>query len=146
MLIPVSEPAGYCASKGAVVTLTKQVAIDYAPDKIHCNAICPGCMWSRFIHRYAVADHYKTCPNQFHVVTRTAMTKSLNENETISAGVMTRTPWGTWGKPDDIAKATLFLASDDAAWVTGVALPVDGGYLASRVKRNTDAVHGRLHF
>ena len=64
------------------------------------------------------------------VVARTAMTKDKTEDKAISDWVTDRTPWGTWGEARDVAKAALFLASDNAAWVTGVGLPVDGGYLA----------------
>lgn len=59
------------------------------------------------------------------------MSKSNIDDEGISAGLMTRTPWGTWGEAKDVAKGALFLASNEASWVTGVALPVDGGYLAA---------------
>ncbi|KAL8907690.1 MAG: hypothetical protein Q9207_001259 [Kuettlingeria erythrocarpa] len=97
--------AGYCASKGGVVNLTRQVAIDYAKHKIHCNALCPG-------------------------FTVTAMSKGNMESESISARLMSLTPMNEWGKAGDVAKAALFLASDDAAYVTGVALPVDGGMVA----------------
>ncbi|KAL8961379.1 MAG: hypothetical protein Q9193_002058 [Seirophora villosa] len=97
--------AGYCASKGGVVNLTRQVAIDYAKEKIHCNALCPG-------------------------FSATAMTKENMESESISARLMSLTPMNEWGKAGDVAKAALFLASEDAAFVTGVALPVDGGMVA----------------
>ncbi|MCJ1271349.1 hypothetical protein MMC22_011249 [Lobaria immixta] len=97
--------AAYCASKGAVVNLTKQVAVDYAKDRIHCNALCPG-------------------------FTKTAMTKVNYEDPAVSAHMVATTPWGEWGNVADVAKGAVFLASDDAAWVTGVPLPVDGGYLA----------------
>ncbi|MCJ1390205.1 hypothetical protein MMC18_003063 [Xylographa bjoerkii] len=98
--------AAYCASKGAVVLMTKQIAIEYARHKIHCNAICPG-----------------------HL--RTPMTQSQFENESQRAAITALTPWGDdWGAAEDVAKCAVFLASDDAAYVTGVALPVDGGYTA----------------
>ncbi|KAL8736142.1 MAG: hypothetical protein Q9181_002507 [Wetmoreana brouardii] len=103
-LIP-TIPAGYCASKGGVVNLTRQVAIDYAKQKIHCNALCPG-------------------------FTETAMSKANMESEEISTRLMSLTPMNEWGKKGDVAKAALFLASEDAAYVTGVALPVDGGMVA----------------
>ena len=99
------SPAAYCASKGAVLNLTHQIALDYAKDRIHCNALCPG-------------------------FTKTAMTKGNYEDEEVNREMIATTPWGDWGTPEDVAKAAVFLASDDAAWVTGVGLPVDGGYLA----------------
>lgn len=63
-------------------------------------------------------------------VTKTAMTKVNYEDEKVSAQMESTTPWGEWGNVVDVAKGAVFLASDDAAWVTGVPLPVDGGYLA----------------
>ncbi|KIY03490.1 uncharacterized protein Z520_00181 [Fonsecaea multimorphosa CBS 102226] len=97
----------YVASKGAVMQMTKTIALEYAAKGIHCNAICPG-------------------------FTMTTLLGPLLEEggksqlEEISA----KHPLGGIGKPEDIAKAAVFLASDDAAWVTGIPLPVDGGYLA----------------
>lgn len=63
-------------------------------------------------------------------VTKTAMTKINYEDEQVSSEMISMTPWGEWGNVVDVAKGAVFLASDDAAWVTGVPLPVDGGYLA----------------
>ncbi|KAH7027222.1 uncharacterized protein B0I36DRAFT_432545 [Microdochium trichocladiopsis] len=95
----------YAASKAAVVNMTRQVALDYAPDKIHCNAICPG-----FVKTAIYAQTVENLSNE-EIVT------SLH-------------PWGTVGAPQDIAGAAVFLASDEAGWITGAALPVDGGYTA----------------
>ncbi|KAL1847115.1 hypothetical protein Daus18300_014056 [Diaporthe australafricana] len=94
----------YCASKGAVSSLTRQVALDYAKHRIHCNAICPG-------------------------FTETAI---LEETASFAAPrevLAERHPFGGLGTPDDIAKLAVVLASDDASWLTGVNLPVDGGYI-----------------
>ena len=96
----------YCASKGAVVLMTKAVAVEQAKNKIHCNVLCPGYL-------------------------RTPMTKAAYENPGVTATISTLTPWGDgWGDPADVAKAAVFLASEDADYVTGVALPVDGGFTA----------------
>ncbi|KAL9087900.1 MAG: hypothetical protein Q9165_006462 [Trypethelium subeluteriae] len=94
----------YCAAKGAVVQLTKQIALDYAPKRIHCNALCPGFL-------------------------RTTMTQNLQSNAEELKKISDAHPFGGMGKVEDVAKAAVFLASSDAAWVTGVPLPVDGGYL-----------------
>ncbi|KAL9071430.1 MAG: hypothetical protein Q9157_005463 [Trypethelium eluteriae] len=94
----------YCAAKGAVVQLTKQIALDYAPKRIHCNALCPGFL-------------------------RTTMTQNLQSNEEELKKISDAHPFGGMGDVEDVAKAAVFLASGDAAWVTGVPLPVDGGYL-----------------
>ena len=58
------------------------------------------------------------------------MTKQMFEDEGASANMLSQTPWGRLGMPEDVAKAAVFLASDDAAWITGVPLPVDGGWAA----------------
>lgn len=58
------------------------------------------------------------------------MTKANFEDEDVDAEMMSMTPWGEWGNPNEVARGAVFLASDDSAWVTGIGLPVDGGYLA----------------
>ncbi len=95
---------GYSASKGGVAQLTKSLAIAYAADGIRVNALAPG--W---------------------IATR--LTDALRQNEDRSDTIVARTPLGRWGTPQDVAGAALFLASPWAAFVTGVVLPVDGGYL-----------------
>jgi NAD(P)-dependent dehydrogenase (short-subunit alcohol dehydrogenase family) len=94
----------YSASKGAVAQLTKSLAIAYAPDGIRVNAIAPG--WIA-----------------------TPLTQALQDDAARSAVILDRTPMARWGKPADVAGPVLFLASPAAAFVTGVILPVDGGYL-----------------
>ncbi|KAF2010312.1 putative short chain type dehydrogenase [Aaosphaeria arxii CBS 175.79] len=88
------QTAGYVASKHGVVGLTKTAAWDCAEDRIHVNAICPGCKYTYFLHGGVEAMH----------------------------------PFRGIGSAKDVARIALFLASDDAAWVTGIGLPVDGGY------------------
>lgn len=94
----------YSASKGGVTQLTKSLAIAYASDQIRVNAIAPG--WIA-----------------------TPLTKSLQDDPVRAGPILARTPLGRWGTPDDVAGPVLFLASDAARFVTGVVLPVDGGYL-----------------
>jgi NAD(P)-dependent dehydrogenase (short-subunit alcohol dehydrogenase family) len=94
----------YSASKGAVMQLTKSLAIAYADDGIRVNAIAPG--W-----------------------VATALTKPLRENPEANKAVIDRTPMKRWADPADMAGPVLFLCSPAAAFVTGVILPVDGGYL-----------------
>jgi len=96
----------YSASKGGVAQLTKSLAIAWAPHGVRVNAIAPG--WIE-----------------------TALTAPLVGDATKSDAIVGRTPLGRWGKPSDIAGAALFLASPAAAFITGVVLPVDGGYSVS---------------
>ena len=94
----------YSASKGAVAQLTKSLAIAYAAEGVRVNAIAPG--WIA-----------------------TPLTQALQDDDARSAVILGRTPMGRWGTPADVAGPVLFLASPAAAFVTGVILPVDGGYL-----------------
>ncbi|KAE8377560.1 hypothetical protein BDV26DRAFT_304852 [Aspergillus bertholletiae] len=96
----------YCASKAAVANLTRQIAVDYAPDRIYVNAICPG-------------------------VIRTAMIREVEKSSpSLLEDLRRRQPFNGFGQPDDVARMAVVLASDDASLVTGVALPVDGGFTA----------------
>ena len=97
---------GYSASKGGIAQLTKSLAIAYAVDGIRVNAVAPG--WIT-----------------------TPLTQSLQEDPVRSAQILARTPLGRWGSPQDVAGPVLFLASPAAQFMTGVILPVDGGYLIS---------------
>jgi len=95
---------GYAASKGAIVNLTRQMALEWAP-QVRVNCVCPG-------------------------VIETPMTAGLRVDPAWAESVLKRYPLGRFGQPEEIAAAILYLASDEAAFVTGVALPVDGGYTA----------------
>jgi NAD(P)-dependent dehydrogenase (short-subunit alcohol dehydrogenase family) len=94
---------GYCASKGAVMSLTRALAVGFAPDGVRVNAVAPGWIETRL------------------------SASAFNDPERNRA-ICQRIPAGYWGKPADIAKAVAFLASADARYITGVTLPVDGGY------------------
>ena len=93
----------YSASKGGVAQLTKSLAIAWAPQGVRVNAIAPG--WIE-----------------------TALTAPLVAEAAKRDAITARTPLGRWGQPADVAGAALFLASPAAAFITGVILPVDGGY------------------
>jgi NAD(P)-dependent dehydrogenase (short-subunit alcohol dehydrogenase family) len=103
-LVGGSTSSAYAASKGAIVNLTRQLAIDWAPG-VRVNCVCPG-------------------------VIETPMTATLLQDPAWAQQVLKRYPLGRFGHADEIAAAILYLASDEAAFVTGVALPVDGGYTA----------------
>lgn len=104
-LVGGSTGASYAASKGAIVNLTRQMALEHAPG-IRVNCVCPG-------------------------VIETPMTAALRADPGWSARVLRRYPMERFGQAEEVAAAILFLASDDASFVTGVALPVDGGYTAA---------------
>ena len=97
---------GYAASKGGVAQLTKSLAIAYAVDGIRVNAVAPG--WIA-----------------------TPLTKPLQDDPLRAGPILARTPLGRWGTPDDVARAAMFLCTPAAAFMTGVILPVDGGYMVS---------------
>lgn len=99
----------YCSSKGAVVMLTKQMAVDLAKDGIRVNCICPG-------------------------TTNTAMIDRLiggaENREQLEGEIKSMHLLGRFAKPEEIAAAVIFLASEEASFITGAVLPVDGGYTA----------------
>lgn len=101
--------AAYAASKGAVVLLTKSMAIDHGHENIRVNAICPS-----FVETDLTAAVISGAPDPATV-----------RRERTAAH-----PMGRLGQPEDIAGVAVYLASDESSWVTGAILPVDGGYLA----------------
>lgn len=106
----------YNASKGAVTNLTRSLALQLGGKGVRVNAVLPS-------------------------VTRSDMTGGITDNEDLMKAFMNRLPLGRIAEPDDIAGPVLFLASDDAKFVTGVNLPVDGGVSASNGQPNFMA-HG----
>jgi NAD(P)-dependent dehydrogenase (short-subunit alcohol dehydrogenase family) len=108
-LVGMKDRAAYCASKGGVTMLTKAMALDHAHENIRVNCICPA-------------------------IVETELVKSLFS--ATDAGQKARDarigtlPLGRFGKPDDVAELAAFLASDDSSWMTGSAIPVDGGLSA----------------
>jgi meso-butanediol dehydrogenase / (S,S)-butanediol dehydrogenase / diacetyl reductase len=106
-LVGLRNRAAYCASKGAVIALTRALAIDHVGDGVRVNAVCPGTVDSPWVRR--LVD---------------------DVGESLDA-LRARQPMGRLGAPDEIAAAVLYLASDDAAFVTGTAFVIDGGLTAA---------------
>jgi len=104
-LVGFANLPAYNASKGGVIQLTRTAALEYATQNIRVNAICPGVIWTPMLERVAPTEEAQ---------------KQFAEIE----------PVKRMGKPEEIAAAALFLASDESSFVTGVAFPVDGGYIA----------------
>jgi len=95
----------YGAAKAGVIQMTKAAALDYAEKGIRINAVCPGSTWTGLVPQ---SEQHPTPPP--------------------GAFVLPGTPMNRWGLSGEIAAAALFLASDEASYITGAALPVDGGY------------------
>ncbi|MGA7671232.1 MAG: glucose 1-dehydrogenase [Nitrolancea sp.] len=108
-LVGVPKRAAYCASKGAVITLTKQVATEFAGEGIRCNCICPGTVDSPWVGR--LLDETDDPP---------AARRALEQ----------RHPLGRLATTGEVAHAALYLASDDAGFMTGSSLVMDGGQIA----------------
>ena len=107
-LASLPSQAAYTASKGVVAALTRSLAIDWAQDGVRVNAVAPG-------------------------FTVTPMTAPFFENETFTRAATQRIPLGRLLQPDEIAGAIIFLASPLASAITGVVLPVDGGWTAGEL-------------
>src|ERR1700675_2182137 len=107
-----AKAAVYCASKGAVVLLTKAMAIDHGPQNIRVNCICPGDTNTGMLREEA---------------------QQLGEDSVSFLAESTKRPLGRVGAPEEIAQAALYLASDASSFVTGTALVVDGGGLAGSI-------------
>ncbi len=97
--------AAYAVSKAGLIQLTRQIAVEHGRDGIICNGVAPG-----------------------KIVTGT--TGDLSQNETTAVYVRSRTPFARFGEPQDVAAAVAFLASDDATYISGATLMVDGGWMA----------------
>jgi NAD(P)-dependent dehydrogenase (short-subunit alcohol dehydrogenase family) len=103
------KAAAYCASKGAVVLLTKAMALDHGQQNIRVNCVCPGDTDTPMLRNEA---------------------RQLGESEDDFLAEAAQRPLQRIGRPEDIAQAVLYLASDVSSFVTGTALVVDGGGLA----------------
>lgn len=102
-LVGFDQIGPYCASKGGIMALTREMALEYAPKKINVNCIAPG-------------------------VIKTAMTKDMLNDPATAQSFAAGTPYPRLGEPEDIALAAVYLASDESDFVTGEVLVVDGGW------------------
>ena len=95
----------YAASKGAVLQMSRSMALDHALEKIRVNCICPGMVETEMIAQFIVDESARNQRLAMH-------------------------PLGRFGQPEDISGLAVFLASEESSWITGAAFPVDGGYSA----------------
>ena len=101
----------YCASKGAVLAMTRQLAVDY-PTELRVNAIAPGTVQTPFVEGYLEKYH-------------------SHEKEAVREQLKARQPIGRLGTPEDVASLVRYLSSDEAAFVTGSVMNIDGGWTAA---------------
>ncbi|MFV0253729.1 MAG: SDR family NAD(P)-dependent oxidoreductase [Beutenbergiaceae bacterium] len=104
-LVGLAAEPGYCASKGGVVNLTRQLAVDFASHRIRATAVCPGFL-------------------------ETAMVRPFLDDPDLNQALHDQSPWPHLGTADDVAQAVAFLASSKSRWVTGSTLTVDGAFTA----------------
>jgi 2-keto-3-deoxy-L-fuconate dehydrogenase len=110
-LVGVKKRFAYCATKGAVVAMTRQLAVDH-PTEFRVNCICPGTVDTPFVEAYL---------DKYH----------KHEKEEVRAQLNQRQPVGRLGKPMEIAHMALYLASEEAAFVNGSIVTIDGGWTAA---------------
>ncbi len=110
-LVGIKQRFAYCTTKGAVIAMTRQLAVEY-PKALRVNAICPGTVQSPFVEGYL---------EKFH----------KHNKEEMRAELRARQPIGRLGQPEEIASMIRYLASDEAAFVTGSLFTIDGGWTAA---------------
>ncbi len=110
-LVGIKQRFAYCATKGAVIAMTRQLAVEY-PKALRVNAICPGTVDSPFVEGYL---------EKFH----------KDNKKEMRAELQARQPIGRLGRPEEIASMVRYLASDEAAFITGSLFTIDGGWTAA---------------
>jgi NAD(P)-dependent dehydrogenase (short-subunit alcohol dehydrogenase family) len=110
-LVGIPDRFAYSMSKGAVLTMTRSIAVDYVKHGIRCNCICPARIHTPFVDGYLAANY----PGR-----EAEMMKALSAYQ----------PIGRMGQPDEVASLALYLCSDESAFVTGAAYPLNGGVQA----------------
>jgi NAD(P)-dependent dehydrogenase (short-subunit alcohol dehydrogenase family) len=109
--VGIRQRFAYCTSKGAVIAITRQLAVEY-PKTLRVNAVCPGTVETPFVEGYL---------ERFH----------KDNKEQTRAELRARQPIGRLGQPDEIASMVRYLASDEAAFITGACFAIDGGWTAA---------------
>jgi len=109
--VGVKQRFAYCASKGAVIAMTRQIAVDY-PQQLRCNCIAPGTVQTPFVEGYL---------DKYHA----------HEKEKVREELRTRQPVGRLGTPEDIAGLVRYLCSKEAEFMQGAVVPIDGGWTAA---------------
>jgi 2-keto-3-deoxy-L-fuconate dehydrogenase len=109
--IGIKRRFAYCASKGAVIALTRQLAVDY-PTEFRVNCICPGTIDTPFVEGFL---------EKFH----------KHEKDKVRQELRQRQPIGRLGRAEEVADLAVYLASDESAFMNGAALPIDGGWTAA---------------
>jgi 2-keto-3-deoxy-L-fuconate dehydrogenase len=110
-LVGVKQRLAYCSSKGAVVAMTRQIAVDF-PSALRINCVCPGTVLTPFVENYLEKYH-------------------AHEKEKVRAEITARQPIGRLGKPGEVAALVRYLCSVEAEFINGAVLPIDGGWSAA---------------
>jgi len=108
-LIAMKDRAAYCASKGGVTLLTKAMALDHAHENVRVNCICPSIVETELVK---------------------GLFASSEDGEAARRARIAQIPLGRMGRPEDVAEMAVFLASEESSWLTGAAIPLDGGLSA----------------
>ena len=109
--VGIPQRFAYTATKGAVLTMTYSVAVDYVNDKIRCNCVAPGRVHTPFVDGYLAKNYPGKEKEMFDKLSKTQ-------------------PIGRMGKPPEIAELALFLCSDESRFITGLNFPIDGGFVS----------------
>jgi NAD(P)-dependent dehydrogenase (short-subunit alcohol dehydrogenase family) len=108
-LVAMKDRAAYCASKGGVTLLTKAMALDHAHENVRVNCICPAIVETELVR---------------------GLFGSGEQGQALRKARLRTIPLGRFGKPVDVAELAVFLASEESSWLTGAAIPLDGGLTA----------------
>jgi NAD(P)-dependent dehydrogenase (short-subunit alcohol dehydrogenase family) len=103
------DRAAYCASKGGVTLLTKAMALDHAHENIRVNCICPSIVETKLVK---------------------GLFDKSEQGQALREARIATIPLGRFGRPADVAEMAVFLASEESSWLTGAAIPLDGGLTA----------------